>query len=146
MIIDKVENISRYSQILKFISEDLSKNEFSKGRFEISGNDYFGIGLEYQTQESEKALWEAHRKYIDIHVILEGEETVYVNDIEYMQSTIDYVEEGDYQLFQGEGKHSIQLKKGYFLLLYPNEVHKTSIKVNEPVSVRKKVFKLKLNS
>jgi YhcH/YjgK/YiaL family protein len=38
----------------------------------------------------------------------------------------------------------VALKKGDILALYPNELHKTGVKVTETVSVKKVVFKIEL--
>ena len=84
-------------------------------------------------------LWEAHRKYLDIHLVLEGEEILYINDINNMKSTKEY--EDDYELFDGEKQQEIILRPGYFLALYPNEVHKTAIELSNPASLKKLVFK-----
>ncbi|MFU1858156.1 YhcH/YjgK/YiaL family protein [Sphingobacterium sp. NGMCC 1.201703] len=141
MIFDKLDNIQRYGFDFQFILDDLNNNEFQKGRFEIEEDNKFGIGLSYSTVDENAGLWEAHRKYLDIHVILQGEEIIHLNDISEMESTQDYEE--DYELFKGKGKHSIHLKEGYFLLLFPNEVHKTSIQVGSSNEVKKKVYKLR---
>lgn len=143
MIFDKLENFSRYHFETNFIMDDLRKGQFEKGKFEVDGNNKFGIGLTYETQDAAKALWEAHRKYLDIHVILEGEEYVLISDIENMKSCKEY--EDDYELFNGEAQQYILLKPGYFLILFPNEVHKTTVMAISPCLVRKKVFKLLIN-
>lgn len=139
MIFDRLENLNNYGLDLSFITEDLRNNLFIKGKFNINEPHSFGIGLEYQTGEAKTALWEAHRKYIDIHLILEGEEWVNVGDIATMQATNDY--QDDYQLFDGKGQHCLHLKAGNFLILFPHEVHQTGIKVKEACPVKKKVYK-----
>lgn len=144
MILDKLENLQRYHFDFFFIEKDLDGNQFQKGKFDINGDKEFGIGLEYQTQSQDKALWEAHRKYLDIHVILDGEEIICISDISRMQSVKNYEE--DYELFEGITEQMVHLKQGYFLVLFPHEVHKTGIIKNEMVSVRKKVFKKAINN
>lgn len=139
MIFDKIENINRYGLNLRFVQDDLEKHQFGKGKFEIEGLHAFGIDLEYETKLEDKALWEAHRKYLDIHVLLEGEEYIHINDINNMKSSKEY--EDDYELFDGMSEQSIHLRPGYFLVLFPNEVHKTSILVNNSITVKKKVYK-----
>ena len=140
MIYDKLENIKKYNLDLQFVLDTIHNKPFTKGKFDIAEPQYFGIGLEYQTQSAEKGLWEAHREYLDIHVILEGEEYIDISDISIMSPDTEY--QHDYQLFKGEKEHTICLRKGYFLVLYPNEVHKTGIKIEESSSVKKLVFKL----
>ncbi len=150
MIISNIENIERFSLpqskfliLLDYIkSADLSS--FSKGKFEIDGDDLFGIGLEYTTKPIGECLWEAHRRYIDIHYILEGQELIHISDISGMKVSKIYDAENDYELFEGEKEHSINLKQGMLLVLSPNEVHKTSIILEGVCYLKKIVFKLKL--
>lgn len=140
MIFDKLENIQKYKFDLQFVRDSLSTTPFSKGKLEIEGVSKFAIDLEYSTKEAIDAIWEAHRRYLDIHVILEGEELIHISDIKNMSASADY--QDDYQLFVGNTEQTIHLKQGYFLVLFQNEVHKTSVAVNGPSFVRKRVFKL----
>jgi len=143
MIFDKLENISKYNLNLEFVLQDLKTQDFAKGKFNICEPQFFGIGLEYTTQPANKALWEAHRKYLDIHVILEGEELIQIADIKSMDEDSAY--EDDFQLFKGNPGQTIHMREGYFLVLFPNEVHKTSIQTTKISFVRKKVFKVLIN-
>lgn len=140
MVYDRLENLGRYSLDLKFISDSMQSVPFGNGKFEIERERVFGIDLEYVTSGAEEGVWEAHRKYIDIHVLFYGEELIYVSDIESMRPENDYVD--DYQFFLGKKEHVIHFRPGSFLILFPNEVHKTSIFVNDREMVRKRVFKL----
>lgn len=140
MIYDKLENLDKYGFDVSLIQNDLQKNIFNKGRYEINGDKLFGLDLTYNTTDASKGLWEAHRKYIDVQIVLDGKEFINISDISSMSSSQPY--ENDYELFTGDAQHTITLEKGYFLMLFPHEVHKTSISVNEPVEVRKKVYKI----
>lgn len=146
MILDKIENSSRY-KLLEFLTEYKKKEmsfTFQKGKFEIDKDTFFGIGLEYDTKSESDCLWEAHKKYLDIHVILEGEEKINISETETMKPTMDFDYENDYQLFEGSKQQTVTLKKGSFLALFPNECHQTAIQVNESVGVKKIVFKILL--
>lgn len=142
MIYDKIENIGRYD-LLKLVRE-FDFSNYQKGKFEIKGEQFFGIGLEYDTRSEKDCLWEAHRTYLDVHCILEGEEFIQVTDISNTTVTKEYDPEGDYALFGGKKEHIIHMKKGMFLALYPNEVHQTAVITESVSSVKKIVFKLKL--
>src|SRR5215217_7405119 len=117
MILDKLENIGRYAFDLQFVLDDLQKRDFVKGKYDISEPQNFGIGLEYQTRNGDEALWEAHRKYLDIHVILDGEEMIQIADIRNMEEDSIYTH--DFQLYKGQPEQTVCLKEGYFLLLFP---------------------------
>lgn len=138
MIFDRIENINNYGIDFKLIQNDLAKDVFTKGRYDLD-SEHFAIGLEYTTKPGEEGLWEAHRIYLDIHIISEGEEIISIADLKNSKSTKDYEE--DYELFEATPEHKIHLKPGYFLILYPHEVHRTSEKVNEAVDLKKRVYK-----
>ena len=142
MILDTIENIDRYKglELLKKFKDSM----YQKGKFSMDEEAIFGIGLEYDTKESSEGLWEAHKKYLDVHLILEGEEEIHVSDIVNSKPTMDFDYENDYQLFDATMEQVVALKKGDILALYPNELHKTGVKVTETVSVKKVVFKIEL--
>jgi biofilm protein TabA len=143
MILDKIENLNNYGFDFQFIFDDLKKENFIKGKFNIQEPKCFGIGLEYATQEAEKALWEAHRKYLDIHIILQGEEIISVTDIKNARSSKEY--EDDYELFTAFPEQRIHLKPGYFLVLFPHEVHRTTEQIQNSIQVKKNVYKSQIN-
>ena len=55
---------------------------------------------------------------------------------------MDYDSENDYQLFDGIVDEELILKKGDFLILFPNEAHVTAGKVNRKTYINKIVFKV----
>lgn len=140
MIFDQTEHLNRYA-ILSKIEKHISA-EFQSGKFDIDGDDFFGIGLSYDTKVLDECLWEAHERYIDIHVILEGEERIQVADRANTTVSKAYDKENDYALFHAEAEQEVIMKKGMFLCLYPNEVHKTAIVLDSPVPLKKLVFKI----
>ncbi len=142
MIYDKIENIERYDLLSQI--KDFDVKNYQKGKFNISGDTFFGIGLEYNTKNETECLWEAHKKYLDIHLILEGEEIINISETSTMKPTMDFDLENDYCLFEGKKQQTICLQKGEFLALYPNECHQTAVKTEEVSSVKKIVFKIEL--
>ena len=142
MIYDKIENIGRYAFLESIKNFDL-KN-YQEGKFDINGDVFFGIGLAYNTKSESECLWEAHQKYLDIHILLEGEELINITETSSMKKTMEYDSENDYQLFKGEKQQTIHLKKGDFLVLYPNECHQTAVQTKQVSAIKKIVFKIKL--
>jgi len=140
MIIDNINNLSLYPNLPEQILSFIQGNQFQEGRTDIEGDNFFAIGLNYETKNQSDGLWEAHRKYLDIHYIVQGQELVHISHIDSMIVSNDY--QDDYQLFEGDKMHEVLLKKDDFLVLYPHEVHKTSIMNNEVSNVKKFVFKL----
>ena len=131
------ENIQRGLEWLGV--NDLDK--FSDGRYAIDGE---GIFVNIQTYETKKdALFETHRKYIDIQYMIDGEEKVGVVDYSECKNEIPYDSSKDIEFLNCNKEDNYQLlKKGEFLILYPNDAHKPSIAINNPNRVKKAVVKV----
>ena len=114
------------------------------GKYDI-GNNLFYILSTYNTSSniSEKPA-EAHRKNIDLQYIIYGEEKIGYADIKNPgMSQKLYDEKSDAELFSRiEGEGFIILKKGMYAVLFPQDVHRPGISINETRGVRKAIFKL----
>ncbi|GAA4279511.1 YhcH/YjgK/YiaL family protein [Aquimarina mytili] len=147
MIIDTLDNANFYKTLSANIetainylkSTDLQSLEL--GKHEIDGNKVFALLLNYETQNEFKDKWEAHRKYLDIHYIIEGNERIAVANILDMNPITEYEKNEDFQLFKGKGA-KLYLRKNDFIILGPNDVHQPGICFDDAVSeVRKIVIK-----
>lgn len=149
MIYGNIQNKEEFN----FLSEDLKKcfeyiknNDLlskEKGSYEIEGKDIFVNIVEYETTTPKNRFWEAHKQYLDIHYILEGEEIIDINFLNNMKIK-DYVEKDDFVSMDGDKKTSVVLQKEDFLICYPNDAHMTAIKVCESTKVKKAIFKVKI--
>lgn len=115
--------------------------DFEKGSYEIEGKDIFVNIVEYETCEKEDRFWEAHKKYIDVHLMLDGSERINVNFIENLEQK-EYEEDGDFLPLDGDNNGYVELRKGDFLVCYPEDAHMTAIKVNEKENIKKAIFKV----
>ncbi|HET0933721.1 TPA: YhcH/YjgK/YiaL family protein, partial [Streptococcus pneumoniae] len=79
----------------------------------------------------------------DVHYLLNGEETILYNFLSQMELS-EYKVDDDWQQMNGEALFSIILKKNMLLLLEPNDAHKTGLLVEEPINIKKVVFKVKI--
>ena len=76
MIIDRLENISKYKPIISDKVIDFLENissDIPAGRYVIDENSYANVD-EYAPKSFEDCRFEAHKKYIDIQMVLKGEE------------------------------------------------------------------------
>lgn len=147
MIFGNLENISEYS----FLDEQLQKcfkyvkeNDilsYEKGKHEIEGDNLFVNIVEYTTTEKENRFWEAHRQYLDVHIMLDGEEQIDVNFISNMKQK-EFEPENDFLPLEGTSNSHVTLRKHDFVIFYPNDGHMTAIKVNEPKAIKKAIFKV----
>lgn len=116
---------------------------YEKGTYKINGDDFFVNVVEYTTTAAENRFWEAHKAYIDVHVVLEGNEQIDLNFTDKMELK-EYVQEDDFLPMEGEKCASVILKPGDFLICYPNDAHRTAVAVAEPEAVKKVIFKVKI--
>lgn len=147
MIFDKFENIENYLEIpddVKVFVKKLS-TDMPAGRQFINDNCYANID-EYATKPAERCRLEAHKKYIDIQLLLSGKEELQFTDIEGLKISEEYDENRDVMFFAGSERklNSVILSEGYFALLYPHEAHQPQMNYGcESLKVKKVVIKIK---
>ena len=100
----------------------------------------------YETQLLEKQVRvEGHKKFIDIQMILEGEETIGVLSADQIENKSEYDETNDIWTAEidAEKVEFIDLKKGEFLVLFPMDAHAPQLAArNVPAPVKKGVIKV----
>lgn len=150
MIFGNVENLEEYSfldQAIKECFEYAKKNDlmaFENKSHEIDGDRIFVNIVEYETKDEDQRFWEAHKKYLDIHLMLDGEEEIGLNFLKNM-TVNDYVDEDDFLSMDGDKNSSVVLSKGDFLVCFPNDCHMTAIKVGDSQKMKKAIFKVKIS-
>ena len=110
-------------------------------RVELKGDLVYCTRFTYETIPQEESFFEAHRRYLDIHIMLQGEERVDVNRPEELTLT-QVQEENDFYAYQGESWHSTVLRPGEFLVVFPEDAHRIKVQVGEAKTVSKAVFKV----
>ena len=110
-------------------------------RVELKGDLVYCTRFTYETIPQEESFFEAHRRYLDIHSMVEGEERVDMNRPEDLNLT-DAQEGHDFYAYQGESWHSTVLKPGEFLVVFPGDAHRIKVQVDGPKTVSKAVFKV----
>lgn len=117
--------------------------EYEPGSYPIRGDELYVNIVAYETTEVESRFWEAHQVYLDLHLLLEGEERIDVNFIDNMECK-PYVPQDDFVPAAGVRKASVALGIGDFLVCYPEDVHMTGLYVTQPEKIKKAIFKIKI--
>lgn len=112
------------------------------GRHDISEDIFVNI-VSYETKNREERFFEAHRDYLDVHIMLEGKEIIDINDIDQMRQDAFRPDEDFLPVF-GDKKISVLMEKNDVLICYPHDAHQTAVKVNEAISIKKAIFKVKI--
>ena len=147
MIFGNIKNLNEYTFLTEAVKECFSyakeQNlvEFENGKHEIDGERLFVNIVEYTTKNAEERFWEAHKKYLDVHFMLNGEEQIDLNFLSNMDVK-EFVEVDDFVPMDGEKNSSVVLRNGDFLICYPQDGHRTAVKVSEPKTIKKAIFKV----
>lgn len=149
MILDRLENAHRYKGMHPAVDQALDylqKTDFSDmptGRQKVN-NQLDVIIDEYETVAAEASQYEAHKKYIDVQLILSGEEYMGVVPLTYQTPSKPYDAEKDFALYQVAGQ-MIQVKTNMFVIFFPTDLHMPCIGT-PPRKIRKVVMKAQVNA
>lgn len=98
--------------------------------------------FDYETLPFEDGIFEAHKKYLDVHLLLSGEERV---DIAHPETLELFEHRDDFYAYHGQAEQTVVLRPGSFLIVFPGDAHRLKVPVNGPAKVSKVVFKLLVN-
>ncbi len=148
MILDKLKNLTLYRAVnpLFVVAFDyLEKTELDRltpGRHDIQGDDAYALFQEYTTRRRDQARWEAHRDYIDLHLLVRGDEQMGFANINNLRSISDYDPARDAEQFEGDGIF-FTVPAGYFVIFGTDDAHMPCLEVGRPGAVRKVVLKIR---
>lgn len=148
MIYDRFENLNLYCQPgtplhrALVYARDVART-VADGRMDIDGNRLYASVATYETGSREERRFEAHKKYIDVQVLLEGEECIDVS-LEKDLPTLEAYDEKKEVMFLKAPQHvaSLPMKPGYFAVFYPPDTHRPGCHLLEKRRVRKIVMKV----
>ena len=150
MIVDVLSQVALYAGVHPTLvnavkaTEKLVADGAQDGRHELMDGAYVMLSR-YDTTTAETFTFEAHRAYIDVQVMIKGDETCLVTERAAAAVTEPYHADGDYELLSAvrrEGVHSVSLTDGVFAVFFPEDAHAPGIAAEEASPVYKAVIKL----
>lgn len=117
-----------------------------EGSYPIEGDNIFMNVMSFATQPAENKKFELHRNYIDVQILLQGQERIDFSTLNQAVAPTEYDERDDYQLCEEvTNLQSVELTAGMFAIFMPNEPHKPGIIASTGTTTLKKaVIKVKL--
>lgn len=146
MIIGDIKHSSRYENLHPLFKKafEVAKNTdwfaTELGKKEIDGEKLFIINSNPECLSKENQVLEYHKKYLDIHILLEGEETIgwkSLDDCQNEKKAFDTTD--DYGLYSDTPTCYANLKVGHFAIVYPEDAHAPIIGEGK---IRKLVIKI----
>ena len=151
MIFDNLSNLDLYKSLspdiyegLKFLRE--ADANITNGVYRLNPR-VKAIVSEYETKPQNENGYEAHKQYLDIQYILQGQERVACLPIEELNETKPYSEESDCALYSADTIHQpleMTIGAGYFAIFYPQDGHMPQLTQDQPTKVKKVVVKVKI--
>ncbi|MFL1780668.1 YhcH/YjgK/YiaL family protein [Candidatus Hepatincolaceae symbiont of Richtersius coronifer] len=154
MIVDYIENSHLYGKssigfILNYIKNTnfltFPKTIYDVRQF-LEGDQLFYTISQLNTKPIAEGFWESHRKYIDVHYILEGEEIIGYNNITHLTPNITYNKEKDLITYAGILANPILLQPKMFAAMFQSDAHMPNLYLPSTApgkrTVTKVVFKL----
>lgn len=111
------------------------------GRNEIDGDNVYLNCFGYKTMKEDECFFEAHRRYLDVHIVLTGNELIGVSDTASLEKT-DENDETDYVGYKGKVKCYYKMNTSKFLIAYPEDAHMVKLMDREQSYVKKAVIKV----
>lgn len=131
-------NLKKAITYLKENYQEFSTKEV--GKYEIDATFYYMI-QEYVSKDI--VPWESHEKYIDIQLILVGEEKMNVSHLKMLTQIGDYNEEKDCFTYEGKVYISLEMHEGDLAIFFPEDAHQPGLKTEKGnTPIRKCVFKV----
>lgn len=152
MILDLLENLEKYKYIIPqydkiaaFLQEN-NLNEMPEGKHKISDDYAFILLQNYSTKPESEIEWESHKKYIDIQIVLDGEEYIVYTPALYLTIKNPYDQEEDIIIYHNNNDpgSKVFLKQGLFSIFYPEDAHAPGILAGDVKAVKKAVIKTAL--
>ncbi|MGF1684123.1 YhcH/YjgK/YiaL family protein [Photobacterium minamisatsumaniensis] len=141
--IDNYRNIDEaIMNILRIVKRRLNENS-EIGHYTITGDKAFFFIVDDHTQLITERRCEIHRKYIDVQIILEGQECFGYSEHPFQSIKEDFLLEKDVAFSEDIiDEKFIILQSGDFVIFDTLQPHRPLIAVNESTAVKKAVVKI----
>ena len=120
------------------------KNPQPVGRYEIDGDRVYALVQEYDSAAPADKKWEAHRNYLDVQFVAQGQETMYYAPIGTLTQKGDYIPEKDIVYYEEGAGTALRCLPQTFAVFFPEDLHKPGCQLDGSVKVKKVVVKVKL--
>jgi YhcH/YjgK/YiaL family protein len=108
------------------------------------GEGVFVIEQAYLSKVRADGFFESHRKYIDVQILVSGEERMELVDISRIKAREPYNAERDFAGYEDcQDASVLKVYAGQIAVFFPNDVHMPSLRLGgESVLVHKSVVKI----
>ena len=149
MHIGNLDNLNISSQlhpelqnILNIVAEKVKNNDLPTEKFFLQ-DDVFVLPLEVTTETLDMRRSEIHHDFIDIQILLQGEERFGYSFKGFETTTDDQLATNDVAFVDDViDEKFVDLKAGDFVVFYPKQAHRPMVCIDSPKKINKLVVKI----
>ena len=149
MIFSALSQSSRYAALHPLFQQafDFMRNTdlyaLAPGRYPVVGDDLFAIVEHVEGKTKEMAKLEAHRRYIDIQLVLDGDEQMGWKPLaDCLNPVSEYRAEKDIRFFHDAPASWIAVPPDHFCIFFPEDAHAPLVGSGQ---IKKVIFKVEVN-
>lgn len=155
MVIDRLDHAAQYAglgrgieTVLRWFQAYQDDGSDLPARTVLEPEKIFINGVNYTTQEKPQGELEAHKRYIDVMYVVEGEELFFYKPFSEVSSvSMPYDPEKECALAQiDEDAARIRFSAGHFLVFFPQDGHLAAQLWDKPAKVRKFIAKVAVDT
>lgn len=107
------------------------------------GDGVFALEQSYNTKNRCEGKWESHLKYIDVQVVVAGDEIIELAETSHLELSENLTPAKDLLFYKEYNECSLlRMKAGEAAILFPPDGHKPGVRISDPVRVHKVVVKV----
>ena len=136
---------AQLKQVIQHVMANFNADS-ALGKFDVDGENQFVMIFNDSTSPAEERRQELHGKYLDIQIVLAGQEKMVFSNLAAPQGRAEWLEGKDIAFLpleqQGLEEKSFIMNAGDVVVFYPGELHKPMCTVGENAPVKKAVVKI----
>ena len=141
-----MEYLSLFSKEMEAFVKSALSNGIALGRHELSNGCYANVES-YVTYPRNERCFESHEKFIDIQLVLEGEEYIEWIPVSELKLAEQYDETKDVAFWHTDTPGELKkLSAGEFCVIYPGMAHMPCLQVSGKSDVKKVVVKIPISN
>ena len=118
-----VPGVKGFEAAFEFLDRK-SLGEVPVGKHAIEGEQVYALVQKLPSRAPDTAQFESHRKYIDLHYIVSGQEITGFAPAESLKLAVPYDESKDVMLYAVPSEYTkIEMKPGHFAIYHPGQAH-----------------------
>ncbi|ANU38230.1 YhcH/YjgK/YiaL family protein [Vibrio scophthalmi] len=129
-------------EVIEQVKQRLSAS-VENGRYQLEGDDVFFFVVDDNSKLVTECKSEIHRKYIDVQIVLAGEERFGYSLQPFQSIAEDLLEARDVAFSEDVvNEQFTDLQVNDFIIFNAEQPHRPLVAVNEPMAIRKAVIKI----